>query len=341
MMDAVVEVVRGAVVESRHRIHAVVVDAEERVRASVGDPETSTFFRSSAKPFQALPIVEDGALDRFGLTLEELALCCGSHSGEARHVRTAESILQKIGLSGEALECGAHAPFHEMSRRELYEAGLEPVRLHNNCSGKHAGMMALARIHGWDPEGYHRPEHPVQQRIVSEVSRWVGMPYEAMALANDGCGVLCFGLPLQNMALAYARLAAAARVGEREPTYVVGAMTSYPEMVAGEDRLCTDLMEQTVGRLFAKVGAEGVYCVGVPGAELGVAMKVEDGTQRAIGPAILSILRQLDLISEDDLGALHAHAFPELRNTRGEPVGQLRPNITMQIPDSGDFVDAG
>jgi L-asparaginase II len=334
MSDHVVEVVRGEIVESRHRIHAAVVDAGGRLRASVGDPELVTFFRSSAKPFQALPVVADGALDRFGITLEELAVCCGSHSGEPRHVKAAGSILTRVGLDGESLACGPHAPFHAPTRRELAEAGLEPVRLHNNCSGKHAGMLALARVHGWDPEGYHRAEHPVQRRILTEVSRWVDRPFEAIGLGVDGCGVVSFALPLRDMALAYARLACAARVGEHDPTYVVGAMTAYPEMVAGDGRLCTDLMQQTAGRLFAKVGAEGVYCVGVPGAELGVALKVEDGSTRAVAPAVLALLRQLDLISEDDLGALYTHAYPELLNSRGEVVGQLRTRLALATPDA-------
>jgi L-asparaginase II len=334
MPEPVVEVLRDSLVESKHRIHVAVVDADGRLRASGGDPDLVTYFRSAAKPFQALPLVADGAMDRFGITLEELALCCGSHSGEPRHVEAAAAILRKIGLDGEALACGPHPPLHAPTRRDLAETGLEPGRLHNNCSGKHAGMMALARVHGWDPDGYQRPDHPVQGRILAEISRWLDVPYEAIALGTDGCGVVCFGLPLRQMAFAYARLARAARNGEREPTYVVGAMTSYPEMVAGEGRLCTDLMVQTVGRLFAKVGAEGMYCVGVPGAELGIALKVEDGSSRALGPAVLACLRQLDLISEEDLGALHAHAYPELVNSRGEVVGQIRPAVVLDTRDA-------
>jgi L-asparaginase II len=333
MPEPVVEVLRDSLVESKHRIHVAVVDADGRLRASGGDPDLVTYFRSAAKPFQALPLVADGAMDRFGITLEELALCCGSHSGEPRHVEAAAAILRKIGLDGEALACGPHPPLHAPTRRDLAETGLEPGRLHNNCSGKHAGMMALARVHGWDPDGYQRPDHPVQGRILAEISRWLDVPYEAIALGTDGCGVVCFGLPLRQMAFAYARLARAARNGEREPTYVVGAMTSYPEMVAGEGRLCTDLMVQTVGRLFAKVGAEGMFCVGVPGAELGIALKIEDGSSRPLAPAVLACLRQLELIAEEDLGALHAHAYPELRNTRGEVVGQLRPSIELDSPD--------
>lgn len=333
MLDHAVEVWRGALRESTHRVHAAVVDSDGRLRASLGDPDLWTYFRSAAKPFQALPIIADGAMDRLGITLEELALCCGSHSGEPRHVHAVGSLLKKLGTDGEALACGPHPPFHSATRRDLCEAGLEPGRLHNSCSGKHAGMIALARAHGWDSDGYHRHEHPVQQRLLAEICRWVEMPPEAVALAVDGCGVVCYGLPLRQMARAYARLGRAARLGEREPTYVVGAMTNYPEMVAGEGRICTDLMRQARGRVFAKLGAEGLYCVGVPGAELGIAVKVEDGTSRAVPPAVLGVLRQLDLISEDDLGALHRHAYPDVTNTRGDVVGQIRPNFLMDQPE--------
>jgi L-asparaginase II len=333
-MDNIVEVTRGALVESSHAVHAAVVDSDGQVRACVGDPEMVTYFRSGAKPFQALPLVRDGALDRFGISLEELALCCGSHSGESSHLEIAAGMLRKLGVEPESLACGPHLPIHEQSRRDLAEAGLEPVRLHNNCSGKHAGMLALARVHGWETTGYNRPEHPVQGRILSEVSRWSGLPYEAIALGTDGCGAVTFALTLQQMAFSYATLASAARKGGREASYVVGAMTSYPEMVAGEGRLCTDLMQQTAGRLFAKAGAEGLYCVGVPGAELGVVLKVADGSSRAVAPAILALLRQLDLISEDDLGSLSSHAYPEIHNTCGDVVGQLRPKIELRIPEA-------
>jgi L-asparaginase II len=330
MPEAVVEVVRGTVVESSHRVHAAVVDAAGLVRASTGDPDRVTFIRSAAKPFQALPVIAEGAMDRFGITLEEIAVACGSHSGEARHIEAVTSILRRVGLDGEALACGPHAPFDAAARRELAEAGLEPGRLHNNCSGKHAGMLALARVNGWDPAGYHQPAHPVQGRVLAELERWLDLPTEAMAMGTDGCAAVTVGVPLRSMALGYARLAQAARTGEREPTYVVGSMTSYPEMVAGAGRLCTDLMMCAAGRLFAKVGAEGVYCVGVPGAELGIAVKIEDGAQRAVGPAILAVLRELDLISEDDLGTLLHHAYPEVLDSRGEVVGQVRARVRME-----------
>lgn len=330
--ESVVEVLRGSVVESRHRVHVAVADAEGRLRAVSGDVEMVTFFRSCAKPFQALAAVLDGAVERFGISPAELALCCGSHSGEPMHVEAAGRVLQKVGADAAELACGPHPPFSGASRRALAEAGLEPGRLHNNCSGKHAAMIALARGRGWDPHGYERPDHPVQGRLRAEVARWAGMPEEALIGGNDGCGVVCFALPLRNMAAAYARLAAAARAGEWGPARVVGAMLAHPQMVAGSGRLCTELMRRGGGRLFAKTGAEGVYCVGVPGAELGIALKVEDGADRAVAPAILTLLRQLELLSEDDFGALHAHAFPSLTNTRGETVGRIATRIRLVAP---------
>jgi L-asparaginase II len=332
--ESVVEVLRGSVVESWHRVHVAVVDAGGTLRAYAGNADLVTFLRSAAKPFQALPLVEDGAYERFGLTPEELALCCGSHSGTERHVRLAQSVLAKAGVEVDALACGAHAPFDDAATRLLNEAGLAPGRLHNNCSGKHAGMLALARAHAWDTAGYERREHPVQGRILSEVARWAQVPEEAVAVGVDGCAVPCFGMPLRNMALAFAGLAAAARAGEPGPSAIVAAMTAHPEMVAGEGRVCTELMRRTGGRIFAKIGAEGVYCVGVPGAELGIALKVEDGAIRAVAPAILSVLRELDLISEDDFGALHSLVFAEILNHRGEMVGQVRPRMALRAPDA-------
>lgn len=328
-INRVVNVVRGAVVESVHRISVAVVDAGGAVRASAGDPNLVTYLRSSAKPIQALPLITDGAADRFGLTTEEIALACGSHSGTPRHTQVAQGMLAKVGMDSEALACGAHAPVDAAATRALAEAGLAPGRLHNNCSGKHAGMLALARSQGWTTSGYERIEHPVQGRMLREVSRWSGLPPEAIGVGVDGCGVVCFAMPLRNMALSFARIGAAARQGEPGPATVVTAMTTYPELVAGRHRICTELMQRTEGRIFAKIGAEGVYCAGVPGAELGIALKVEDGATRAVAPAILSVLRELDLISEDDFGALHELVFPQTVNTRGNVVGQIRPDLHL------------
>jgi L-asparaginase II len=325
-----VEVWRGELVESRHRVSIAVVDGEGRLRARSGDAALIVYARSAMKPIQALPLIEDEIVERFGLTDAELALACASHGGEPRHVQLVRSMLEKIGLREDALACGPHPPYHEASAAELRRRGVEPGRVHNNCSGKHAGMLALARGNQWPVSGYHEHGHPVQQRMLDVVAEWSGVPADDMTTALDGCGVVTFALPLQRLGHAFARLATAARRGDDGPARVVQAMSRHPEIVGGTDRLCTNLMRVTAGRMFVKVGAEGVYCAGVPGAELGVALKVEDGALRAAEPALLAVLQRLGLLSDEDLAALDGYARPPVRNTRGELVGCVRAEIELE-----------
>jgi L-asparaginase II len=288
------------------------------------------YARSAVKPLQALPLMEDGAADRFDLSSAELALCCASHSGEMRHVDAVQSLLRKIGASEEALACGPHPPFHEPSAQALREAGQEPSRLHNNCSGKHAGMLALARHHGWPLVGYQLLEHPVQQRMLKEVARWTEVAPDEILTAVDGCGVATFGAKLRDFALGFARFASAARRGDSGPARIVAAMTRNPEYVGGSGRFCTELMRAAAGRLFVKVGAEGVFLAGAPGAELGVAVKVEDGAQRAAEPALIAVLRGLSLLTDDELAGLGRFMEPILRNTRNEEVGMIRAALRLE-----------
>ncbi|MGD8277397.1 MAG: asparaginase [Gemmatimonadota bacterium] len=330
MSEARVEVRRGAIVESVHRVSVAVVDAGGRMRARAGAPERITFARSAIKPIQALPLVEDGVLDRFEFGDRELALACASHSGEPRHVDTALAILRRIGVDPSMLACGPHAPFHEPSARALIEAGREPSRVHNNCSGKHAGMLALACHHGWPALGYEQILHPVQQRMLEGMAAWSGVVRDEIGIGVDGCGVATFALPLDALARAFGALAGAARRGEPGPERVLRAMGRYPEYVAGTGRLCTQLSRAVHGRIVAKVGAEGVYCAAVPGAELGIALKVEDGAWRAAEPALLAVLRALTLISDDEVGQLDRFAEPVVTNTRGERVGGLRAVIRLE-----------
>lgn len=330
MSESMVEVWRGGMVESQHRISVAVTDGDGRLRCRSGDSTLAVYARSAIKPMQALPLVDDGVVERLGLTAAELALACGSHSGEARHVDTARSMLRKAGTGEEALACGAHAPFNESAARELRQRGGTPQRIHNNCSGKHAGMLALARVHGWVMTGYHEAAHPVQQRMQVEVSRWSGVPADELATGVDGCGVVTFGLPLDRLAAMFARFATASRRSEGAAAVVVGAMTGHPEMVAGTGRLCTTLMRVTGGRIFVKVGAEGVYCAGVPGAELGIALKVEDGSRRAAGPALVATLQRLGLLTEEESAQLDGHTTPSVFNTRQERVGMVRATIRLE-----------
>lgn len=315
---------RGGIEESRHVVHGVVVDGSGRRLAQVGEPGTVAFFRSAAKPIQALPVVDDGVAERFGLGEDELALCCASHNAEPRHLEVAASILRKAGLGPDDLECGPHPPMRDEVAAELYREGGEPRPIHNNCSGKHAGMLALAVARGWPTRGYVGASHPVQRRMLEEVCRWTELDEAAVGTGTDGCGVVSFAVPLERMARAFGRLAAAARSGDPGPRAVVGAMTGHPFLVAGTGRLCTALMERAGDRLFVKTGAEGVYCAGVPGRGLGVAVKVEDGARRASDVALLEILGEMELLDDDDLEALGTFHRPPVRNTRGERVGELR-----------------
>lgn len=320
---------RDGVPESRHRVHVAVEKAGGGVVARVGDPALAVFSRSAAKPFQALPLVEDGVADGCGLLARELAVCCASHGGEPRHLEAVRSVLEKAGIGEEALACGAHPPFHSESAARLAGSGEPPRPIHNNCSGKHAGMLALAVHRGWPTEGYHRPEHPVQRRMLEEMARWSRVAADEIVRGVDGCGVVCFGVPLARLAAAYARLAAAA-AREEAAARIVGAMTGEPYYVGGTDRLCTRVMEVTRGRLFVKTGAEGILCAGVPAEGLGVALKVEDGAARAKGPALLRTLALLGVLAEPELRELSRFAEPEVTNSLGAVVGRVRAEFELE-----------
>lgn len=324
-----IEVVRGGIVESRHRVHVAVADEGGALMASCGKPEMEVFYRSAAKPFQALPLVEDGVVERFRLTEEELALCCASHEGEPAHLAGTRSILARCGLDESSLRCGPHPPFSDREARALVRAGEEPRPVHNNCSGKHAGMLALAVAKGWDTEGYHEIDHPVQRRMLAEVSRWTGVPEARVGTAVDGCGVTCFSVPLAAMAASFARFAAAAHRGEA-PARIVAAMLRYPFMVGGTGRACTEVMTRTGPRAFVKLGAEGVYGGGLPERGLGFAIKISDGSRRAVELALVRVLFALGALGEDEVDDLGRFARPRLRNTRGEEVGEMRATFALE-----------
>ena len=290
MDDLRIEWTRGDRVESIHRVSVAVVDAGGTLLASAGDPGLRTFWRSAAKPFQALPLVEDGGYARLGLTERELALACASHSSEPGHVELAGEMLAHLGQPESALACGPHPPLSSSVAERVLRDGITMSARWSNCSGKHSGMLAQALDHGWPLEGYNEIDHPLQQRILDEIVRWSGVPRDGIDLGVDGCNTVCFGLPLSGMALAYARLAASEEPGARA---VRGAMMAHPWLVAGTGRPCTELMEAFDGHLLAKLGAEGVYCAAFVPAGIGVALKVEDGDMRSLPVALLAVLREV------------------------------------------------
>ncbi len=330
-----VELRRGGLTESVHRGAIVVADAQGRRVGGVGHPAMATFLRSAAKPFQALPIVTSGAAERFGFTPAELAAMCGSLNGEPFQVAAVRSILAKVGLGAEALACGVHAPSHRPTALALRAAGEKSTPLHNNCAGKHAAMLALCAQWGLPTQGYAQKSHPLQLAILKSVAELCAYPAEQIGLGVDGCGAPVFRLPLVALAGAYARLAAPGQSSLAQPTQdaigqIMNACLAHPEMIAGSGRLCTRLMQAAPGRLLAKTGAEGSYALALPQQGLGVAVQIEDGNPRALGPVLCQLLHHLGILSHDDLeGPLADLAHPLLTNHCGDEVAELVPVLTL------------
>ena len=340
--EPLVEVKRGSITESRHRGHIVVVDPEGNIVASLGAPENVTYLRSSAKPFQAMPLLITGAADRFGFTDREVALACGSHNGEPIHTELAASMLKKIGLGPEALHCGAHEPYGAEAALELRTRGEQPNALHNNCSGKHAGMLAVAVHLGASIDNYERPENPVQKAIADVVSQFSGVTVTDMAVGVDGCSAPVFGITVKAMALAYARLVSPPASFDQKTRdaceRIVRAMSAYPELMGGtSDRLDTELMRAAPGRLVSKVGAEGVYTAGIRPSEdwpngLGVALKIEDGDDKRARPTVvIESLRQLGVLRDESLEVVAKYAFFPVKNRRGDIVGEISASFDLKV----------
>jgi len=339
---SVVEVWRGPIVESRHRGHIAAVTGAGKMVAALGAPDTVTFVRSSGKPFQALPLITSGAADRFGFTVQEIAIACGSHSGEPVHVDTVRAMLGKIGVDESALKCGVHEPFSAEVARELARNQQPPHVLQNNCSGKHAGMIALARHVGAPTETYDQWTNPAQQMIGRAVSQFSAVSLDGIAIGTDGCGVPVFGISVRAMALMYARLVAPPADFDEHTRdtakRIVRAMISFPEMIGGtKSRLDTELIKAGNGRLISKIGAEGVYTIGVLPCDdwpsgLGLALKIEDGDDhRARPPAVIEALRQLGVLTKQELIALADYAPTAITNRRGERVGKALAAFSLEV----------
>ena len=317
------------------------MDSDGRLVASLGEPDTVTYLRSSGKPFQAVPLLTSGAAERFGLSESEVAIACGSHSGEDLHAETVARMLEKIGLDAGLLKCGIHEPFDRATAERLRAAGESPGVLRNNCSGKHAGMLALSLQLGAPPELYDDPAGPVQQAVLRAVSQFSGVSAEEIVLGTDGCGVPVFGMPVRSMALMYARLAAPPRGFDAETraacARLTAAMNAWPELVGGtHERFDTEVMRAVRGRLVSKIGAEGVYTAGVAPCErwpkgLGLAFKIEDGEDRRARSTIaIEALRQLGVLDEDAQKTLSWCASFPVENHRGDKVGQIRASFSLK-----------
>jgi L-asparaginase II len=315
----IAELRRGGVVESRHRGAYAVVDAQGSVIAKAGTFVEAFFPRSAIKAFQCLPLIESGAAKAFNLNDEEIALCCASHGGEAEHVRVARSVLAKAGIAETCYECGAHFPTTREAANVLIRAGQKPLSVHNNCSGKHAGMLALARHLGADLEGYVEPDHPVQIAVADCLTRYTGVDVAKAPRGIDGCSVPTWALPMDKIALAFAKLCDPSNTAAQ---WIIRAARAHPFLIAGTGRFDTKIM-QAVPRLFIKVGAEGVFCGCIPHAGLGFALKCDDGAVRGAEVAVAEMLAHLDVWTETERAELDTFAREPLHNWRKLYVGEI------------------
>ena len=327
-----VEVTRGNVVESAHRGAVAVYDADGKPLLEIGDTARPVFPRSAVKAIQALPFVESGAADAYGFGEKELALSCASHSGEPEHVELARSMLAKAGLDETALECGAHWPSNHEATIALAHSGGSPGALHNNCSGKHSGFLCTCRHLGIDHRGYVAAGHPEQEMVREAMENVTGAVHDADHRGTDGCSIPTYAVPLRSYALGFARMVTGkglppgrAKAAQR----LLKACMAEPFLVAGTGREDTALMRAAPGRIFAKVGAEGVYCAAVPELGVGISLKCDDGAGRGAEVMIAAVLAKLLKADEALAAKLTELANPAVENRRGLKVGAMRPTAML------------
>jgi L-asparaginase II len=319
-----VNTLRGDVIENRHRGAIAVCDPAGRLVHAWGDVDALVYPRSSVKTLQALPLVESGAADHFNLDDAELALACSSHNAEPGHTETVQGWLKRIELDEDALECGAHAPYHVPSAEALLLSHVEAGRIHNNCSGKHTAMLTTCRFLGEETHGYIERDHPAQQRWFDSLGEMADVDMRRLPWNRDGCGIPVIAMPLKSIAAAFARIAAPDDLAATRAAAVErlgNAIASNPFMVAGSGRLCTEVIELSGRRTLVKTGADGVYTAALQEQGLGVALKIDDGNGEAAQVAVLAVLRHLGGLHSDELEALAPRCRMPISNTRGVITG--------------------
>lgn len=321
---------RGGRLESIHRGAWVLTDPSGAVLEHAGDPTQGIYPRSATKSLQALPLIESGAADRFGFDDRHLALACASHSGEPRHVEVAADGLDRIGLDEAALLCGPQRPFHSPAQAPA-------DRIVNNCSGKHVGFLAVGQHLGADRSSYLDPDGTVQMLVRTAVSDLTDIPFDELALGLDGCSAPTVYLPLVGLATGLARLTNPDELAPPRATAcrrLTDAARRHPDLVAGtHERFCTDLMTATDGRVFGKIGAEGVYTFGVVGEGVGFAGKADDGNARPLYPLMIELLHRCKLITDNEVAALDRWGTTIVRNWDGLEVGHIAIHSPSRWPD--------
>ncbi|MGL4796797.1 MAG: asparaginase [Paraclostridium sp.] len=331
-MNKAIEVTRGPLVECNHTIHIAVMNSKGELLRYYGNPNRVTYARSSVKPIQAIQVLESGAIEAYGINEREISFMCSSHSGEPYHVECTRAILNKANVDIEKLNCGTHPPGNSQIFKELIESGVELSQEHNNCSGKHSGMLISAKKLNENLDTYLDIHHPVQQRILENIAYVCDYNKEDIIIGIDGCGAPVHAMPLDRFAYGFARMSDSNELDEKAKYVdkITSSMMKYPQMVAGRDRFCTALMQVCGDRIFGKAGAQGVYLVGDKNNKIGIAVKVEDGSGQAAACATLEALRQLDLISKEELNKLNKFATPKLLNARKDTIGEMRANFELK-----------
>jgi len=327
------EVYRGDILESTHMGSIVAVNRDGEMLYELGDTGRVTFFHSAAKPLQALTVLEAGIVEEYGFGLKEIAVMASSHNGESEHIDVLKGIMDKLGVSEDILQCGTHEPLGKEAAEDLRAAGLQATRLHCNCSGKHLGFIAASKLKGLPLHDYHKVEHTIQKEVRNILSEFGNVQHADIVTGTDGCSVPVYGMPLRNMALVYARLCDESFADGRyrkSQNYILSAMTMYPEMIAGKDRFDTEIMKNFGDRVITKMGAEGVCCAGLPGKGVGFALKIEDGSPRAIEPVVLEALIQMEVIKGDEIEDLMKFLEPPIISRKQEKIGHIRANFRLK-----------
>ena len=340
MAVRLVEVTRGKVCESISRGDVAVVSGQGRIIASAGDPHKYTYMRSAAKPLQALHVLLTGAAHHFGFSSAEIAVMCASHYGEPFHRQTVKSILDKIGLTPDHILAGTVTSLDPTYALELarHQVPLDP--LFSDCSGKHAGMLAVCQYKGYPVDHYISPDHPLQQEIIQLIASVCRYEADHIAMGIDGCSVPVHALPLSHMAQGYARLTTTSLLaGEQQAAAgsIFGAMNRHPEMVAGTNGFCTELIRHTHGKLIGKIGAEGVYCIGLKNKNMGIAVKMEDGSMKRVPPVVMEVISQLGVLNRQELQALEPwHCMDNFNDVRWK-VGSIQPVFALTKASEADL----
>jgi L-asparaginase II len=331
MNPILVEVIRGTVLESFHRGVICVVDQDGKVIYSVGDVNQIAFPRSAMKYFQHLPLLVSGAFEQLNLTLEDLAVMCGSHNGEKIHEDLVAKILGNLNLGEVDLQCGAQAPTLKKDLYALIKADKKPNQLHNNCSGKHAGFLAWCIAHNQDTKSYLSASHPLQQEIKKHVAHFYEVAENELHLAVDGCSAPTYGMSIYKQAISYKNLISNQNNDSVNEACekIVKAVTTYPELVAGSQRYCTDLMKVTNGRIVGKTGADGVYCLSIPEKNWGIAIKIDDGKMGPQYQVAQELLIKFNLISQEEAEKLNPYREFDLTNFAGNKVGK---SLVVNVP---------